>query len=333
MVSRTGSTAPLPVAIVGAGMTGLTAARRLAGRGHTVHVFDKGRGLGGRLATRRRTLADGRALAIDHGAQFATARTPHFHGQLAGAAMKRGVTVWRPTAGRRSDPGTTLRFVGLPGMGGLVHPLADGLPVNTGHAITGVRRDSDGWWLDGADRPQGPFAAVILTVPAPQLPALLPPGMDHWVAALRTVSMAPCWAGLFAFDRPLAMDGAMMRPSGGPLNLVVSMADKPGRPSLPAYVVHAHPNWSTAHLEQAAETVLSHLHAALAECVGAPLPTSLYADAHRWRYARTMVPLGRPFLASDTGLFAGGDWTLGARVEAAFESGRALANAVEAHLP
>jgi len=41
------------VAIIGAGLTGLTAASLLRDAGVEITVFDKSRGLGGRLSTRR----------------------------------------------------------------------------------------------------------------------------------------------------------------------------------------------------------------------------------------------------------------------------------------
>ena len=51
------------IAIIGAGLAGLSAARALTAAGHTPVVFEKSRGLGGRLATRRTEFGP-----IDHGA-------------------------------------------------------------------------------------------------------------------------------------------------------------------------------------------------------------------------------------------------------------------------
>lgn len=59
------------ILIIGAGMSGLTAASALQQAGREVIVVDKGRGVGGRMATRRIG-----AATFDHGAQFVTARTP-----------------------------------------------------------------------------------------------------------------------------------------------------------------------------------------------------------------------------------------------------------------
>ena len=77
-----GFTAPLPIAIIGAGITALSAATALAQGGQSAVIFDKGRGMGGRVATRRVSLPDGTQLQFDHGAQFATAKGAPFAAAL-----------------------------------------------------------------------------------------------------------------------------------------------------------------------------------------------------------------------------------------------------------
>ena len=63
--------------VVGAGLSGLAAAGALSSAGHEVTVFDKGRGPGGRLATRRIGPA-----TVDHGAQFFTVRSRRFEAMV-----------------------------------------------------------------------------------------------------------------------------------------------------------------------------------------------------------------------------------------------------------
>jgi hypothetical protein len=69
------------IAVIGAGISGLTAARTLQDQGHRVTVFEKLRSPGGRAATRRIN-----ELQFDHGAQYFTARDP---------AFRRAVAAWR----------------------------------------------------------------------------------------------------------------------------------------------------------------------------------------------------------------------------------------------
>jgi predicted NAD/FAD-dependent oxidoreductase len=102
---------------------------------------------------------------------------------------------------------------------------------------------------------------------------------------------------------------------------------KPGRESAAeAWVVHAGPEWSRRHLELERDQVDGKMVEMLPQAFGVPLPDIETALALRWRFARTTAPLGAPFLSfADRTLFLGGDWCLGARVECAFESGRAIA--------
>ena len=81
------------VAVIGAGITGLTVATDLAAAGHEVSLFDKSRGPGGRCATRRSTVG-----AFDHGAPGFSATTAAFRAQVAAwrtAAWHAAAHRWR----------------------------------------------------------------------------------------------------------------------------------------------------------------------------------------------------------------------------------------------
>lgn len=306
------------VAVVGAGMTGLSCARRLADAGCRVQVFDKGRGLGGRLATRRID----EALSFDHGVQFVTARGAGF-AALLHELERRGVAArWRP---RQAGPaaGASGWWVGRPGMSRLVRPLAEGLDVHVAARVVALEDTPGGWRLRAeAGALHGPFDRLVLALPPLQAAALL--DGRGLAASLSAVDVAPCWAVLLAFSAPLPAPFDVWRAAEGRLAFAARNASKPGRLALPeAWVLHAGADWSAAHLEAAPEDVVAALSAAFAEIAG-PLPESLHASAHRWRYARTLRPFGRPFLAAER-LHVGGDWCLGAHVEAAYDSGTAIA--------
>ncbi|MCX7232259.1 MAG: FAD-dependent oxidoreductase, partial [Burkholderiales bacterium] len=70
--------APQHLAVIGAGMAGIACARTLVQAGHTVQLFEKSRGVGGRMATRSSLFG-----SFDHGAQYFTQRDPRFTQALA----------------------------------------------------------------------------------------------------------------------------------------------------------------------------------------------------------------------------------------------------------
>lgn len=98
------------VAVIGAGIAGATCARALSLSGCEVHIVDKSRGAGGRLATRRLEWLDEqgrrRIVKVDHGAPAFAARGADFRQFLATASQPGTLVQWRPTlaAGSRQAP-------------------------------------------------------------------------------------------------------------------------------------------------------------------------------------------------------------------------------------
>lgn len=310
------------VAVIGAGIAGAAAAHRLTAAGLDVTVIDKGRGVGGRMATRRLS-AD---LSFDHGAQHFTARDPLFIQQVEAWIRHDVVGAWG------AEPGW---FVGAPTMTAPVRALTQGLAVLTHCAVTRIERDGDVWRL--VEGPGGFIAdgraydAVLVTAPAPQTTALLATAGVK-LPALARVRYAPCWALMLAHDGPplMAEPSARAADPKAALAWVARNDSKPGRGgALSTLVAHASPAWSRAHLECDPAEIAGRLQAELAQVIGSPLPEVRYAAAHRWRFALVEEAVGEPCLwRPEAGLGVAGDGCLGGRVEAAYLSGRALAERV-----
>jgi predicted NAD/FAD-dependent oxidoreductase len=293
------------VAVVGAGLAGLVAAARLAAGGVVVTVFEKSRGLGGRLATRR-----GERGTFDHGAPVVHCEA----WQVAPLEAREACARWGE-----------LGHVGLPGMSGLVRPLAEGLDIRGEAEVASVVAGPGGVTLrllSGAL--EGPFARVLLAIPAPQARRIA--GALPGAEAFETVAMAPVWTLMAAFgERPDLPD--LVRPDGA-FDIVLRDGSKPGRAG-ETWVAHAAHGWSRERLELPRESVLPMLLAEFDDLGRGRLPRPVHVAAHRWRYAVTERPLGAPCLALAGGaVLAGGDWALGPRGEHAWLSGQALAEAV-----
>jgi len=308
-------------------MAGLACAGALHAAGAGVTVFDKGRRLGGRLATRR---VDG--LQFDRGAQYASAHGPAFQAVLDGMGAAGDAAPWAaPGAGR---------WVGTPCMSAMARHMA-GLGVGALHGMRHVAhldRAPGGWMvrhLDAATaRPglvtqqggevAGPFDAVVLALPAPQASALLQAVAHPFASEANRAGMAPCWTLMLAF--PEATDAPDLPPSSGALAWIARDSSRPGRRRTPeCWVANAGAEWSRAHLEASADEVSSSLLQEFAAVTGLH-QTPAYAAVHRWRYALADTPLGCPALwDADAGLGVCGDWCLGRRVEDAHTSGLALA--------
>lgn len=309
----------IPIAVVGAGMAGLACARRLASAGLPVRLFDKGGAPGGRVATRRWEVA-----AFDHGAQYFTVRETAFAAAVDAVAGTGAAARWVPRWPGGEQQLRTL-WVGVPGMASLPAALAEGLDVALRRRVTTLAKADGSWMLaDDLGRRFGPFAFVVLALPAPQAAALAG-AATPLAARIAAVPMAPCFAAMIAFESPLELDRDADWREDATLPWIACNSAKPGRRGLDAWVLHAATAWSQSRLEAPLAEVQAALVQRFEQRAGRPLPPIAHASVHRWRYARVESPLGEPWAADwDAGLAFCGDWCLDARVEAAFLSGDAL---------
>ena len=322
------------IAIVGAGLAGLSCAQALSGAGHRVDVFEKSRGPSGRMSTRRGE-DGGKPWQCDHGAQYFTAGDAAFRAEVARWQRAGAAAVWSGSIAsfdgcRWSTPTTeTERFVGTPRMTSpaawLVQNLGEHARTQWQTTVQKLERHADGWAITSAEHGalSQRYDAVLLAVPAPQVVPLLSPVWPAGAAGAACARMRGSWAVMLRYASPVTMPWGGAFINAGPLRWVARDSSKPGRKGAETWLLHASPEWSDAHLEDSAESVAAALLAAFA-ALGGPAP--LAATAHRWRYADTEPALtqGSGWSASlRLGLF--GDWLNGGKVEGAWLSGRALA--------
>jgi predicted NAD/FAD-dependent oxidoreductase len=312
------------VVIVGAGLSGLVAARRLVEAGADVVVVDKGRSPGGRLATRRIGGA-----TLDHGAQFFTVRTPAFQRQVDDWTARGLVTIW--SHGFDAADGHP-RHVAVAGMNSLAKDLAGGLDVRCSTMIFAIRpttagADTKRWHVVIDDGETLDADAVVVTTPLPQAFALLvDSGIDLDEALIRT-----------DYDRTIALlatlDGppAINAPGGiqAPTDDIGFIADNhaKGVSATPAITLHASASWSEAHWDDH----LDDLGAALLELARPWLGSANVVETQikKWRFATPRTPWPDPcWTAADGTIVLAGDAFDGPRVEAAHNSGLAAAHAL-----
>lgn len=303
-------------------MAGLACARTLANAGIQALVLDKGRGIGGRLATRRVNL-----FQFDHGAQYVTAKTPSFSQALSDMKKEGAAVDWK-------TEGTQMRIVGTPGMSSLAKYLARGLDVRQGLQVTGALPTPAGWHIECKDSAPVMSKCLVITAPAPQIGPLLANSGGSSVLKkplldpLAAVAYDPCLTLMAAVQGEHARFNSREETNDA-LAWISQDSSKPDRiyQNVTTWVAQAGPAFSKDHLEKDPAEIASLMLPMLCERIGAFPSQIVYAAAHRWRYARVRTPLGQPFLASsDRRLYLGGDWCLGPRVEAAWQSGVAIAD-------
>ncbi|MGL4465200.1 MAG: NAD(P)/FAD-dependent oxidoreductase [Planctomycetia bacterium] len=319
--------------VIGGGAAGLTAARALQATGWTVLVVDKGRGAGGRLATRRVEAVDGVPLdppaVFDYGAQYFTARDPRFLAMTREWQSAGVVRVWADGFGATAGAAEA-RYAAVGGMRAVAKHLAQGLEVRTGVRVTSLKREPTGWSaaIEGGETLSAD--AIVLTPPAPQSLELLAAGDAPLTpderSVLEGIAYDPCWAGLAV----LAGASGLPEPGGlhvgdGPIRWLADNTMKGvSRAAGSAVTIHAAPDFTRRHWDDPPAVVAGLLSEAARPLLAAAIR---HLEVHRWKFSLATAWRPEPCLAlACGGLVLAGDGFGGPRVEAAVLSGLAAAD-------
>jgi renalase len=317
------------VSVIGAGLAGLSCASALAKAGIQVQVFEKSRGIAGRMSTRK-----GDGWQCDHGARYFTARDPAFQNQLAIWLEQGAAAQWHTPIGvyenqtwqssKPSDP----RYVGTPWMTSPAHHLAKSLDINQSHTITQINRVQQQWQLHTAEYGLLKYKPdwVVLAIPAPQALALtqaIDPAITELHGQAKTEG---CWTMMLRFNEVIAMPFEAAFINDGILSWAARNNAKPQRTGEEVWVIHGQSQWSQDHIDADPQTIAPQMITAFI-ALGGKAPEK-YA-IHRWRYASSDPAYQARFHCNaEQGIAYCGDWLHGGRVEGAWLSGQALANAI-----
>jgi len=292
------------VLVVGAGIAGLACARELVDAGIPARVVERGRVVGGRLASKR---LDGRYADI--GAAYLTADDPSFRGRLDGWRIAGLARPWTDTllafdgVGATPHPTTgPMRWSAPGGLRSLAEDLARGLDLTLDHEITSLPAQSD---------------PIVLAMPGPEarlLTALAAAREQRWSPALAAVLTYPerVWAdfhGAFVNDHPV-------------LATLCDDGDRRGDRA-PVLVAHSTGAFAQPHLADPAGAA-DDLATAVAELLRINDKPHVYV--HRWTWAQPEPRTG--LFAQEGNVYLAGDAFGRPRVQTAWLSGRAVARAI-----
>jgi len=328
------------IAIIGAGLSGLTALQTLTAAGYEATVFDKSRGSGGRMASKKQDEA-----SWDMGTQYMRAHSPEFARQLSQWQAEGLINEWSlqpAVADLKPDrmhiipsADQITRYVGMPRMTGLSRALLD----SAAEFIPAVRivradwiadNDAGGWQLsDDQQRTYGPFDGLIISTPPQQAIPLLSSAASL-TSLCEQVEMLPCWSLLLTLAEPLPELADALFVHNSPISWVARNSSKPGRDAVPeSWVIHASHDWSSRHVDDPREQVQQVLMQEFQKlsgiaCSHQPAPDKVWL--HRWLYSIPANPLDSGFVHDDnTPLALCGDWCHSGSLEGAWFSGRMAA--------
>lgn len=347
------------VAVIGAGLAGLVCAQQLQQQGLSVEVFDKSRGLGGRLATRRIQSA-----WIDHGVRYW-----HVQGEQTQALLDRLLKhdilqPWTSSIAQIDDTGQMISlnaalnqhdgqqdncYVSPVGLTAIAKFLAQNLTIHRSQRAIALAPMPSGQWhiqfeADPANQASGSVAyakAIVLAIPAPQAVPLLSPLVEHGLPSeipnqIQAVEFDPCISVMAGYspDQPsevaklLGKWQALRLTQHSALSWVSLEQSKAKQADQPLLLIQSTAAFAEQYLEaDDLQPAGKALLTALAELDQPGWNDPHWMQVHRWRYAFTRRPLGQPWLATHTPLplICCGDWCLGPNIEAALQSGTAAA--------
>jgi predicted NAD/FAD-dependent oxidoreductase len=316
------------VIVIGAGLSGLMAARHLSASGVDVQILEKSRGVGGRCATRRI-----QEIPFDHGAQFFTVRDSCFQSIADDWIEKGDARVWTsgfPRSGHAKQSDGHPRYCAIHGMNSLSKALGRDLSIRTRTTVNAVERDRNGWVLRTETEEVFRAKTVILSAPLPQSLQLLDANACDELLRdkpqLRKVEYESCFAVLALLDGQSAVPEPGAIQVDGPV--IAWIADNTqkfmgsGRSSL---TIHTNPEFTRKHFDtpqdEIAETVLN----AAREWLGSEV---VEWQVQRWKYSKPVGFVGDPCVTwgDPTELVLCGDCMLPpSRMEGAVLSGLAAA--------
>jgi renalase len=295
------------IAVIGAGLAGIGAARVLFDAGLRVVVFEKSRGLGGRCATKR-----WEGQTIDHGAQYFTIRDPAFRAALMSCCGPELLEMAAPIIDENGRPlPPAPRYFHAQGNSRIARALAEGLEIRTGVELQPV-----------VDRKIGDeiFDQIITTAPLPQTYRLarLPQSSTPYDPCLTLLLLYHGeWLGVTREHY------AVSDHSGHPLAWTACENHKPDRilPGFTALVVQSSLEFSQEHLEEEPVVWASKLRSLAEDRWKIPAACFHAMHPHRWRFARKsdasfQIPTLPP------GWHFTGDLLTDSRIESAWMAGR-----------
>lgn len=328
------------IAIIGSGLCGILLARQLGTKAEVV-LFEKARGLGGRMSTR---YAD--RFSFDHGAPFFTARTAEFQSFLTTYFQNKTIAPWvgevielGAEANKDKKPACwpEAHWVGIPNMNSLCSALAQGLTVHLNCEVAPLGEKTKKTWqlLDTHGTVLGDFDLVISTAPAPQTSKLFEAHLSTDLHLLHNCRMKPCYSLMLGFSSPWDKSWIAAQVHNNPIASIFVNSSKPGRDaSMTCLVVHSTQVWAEAHMSEDKEQVQNLLVEEFSGVTGMNGSDADYISLHLWRYALLdeHVPKSSDYLDPKLALAATGDGCTGSSIEEVWIQAQKTAEAITCHM-
>lgn len=328
----TNSTNIYDIAIIGAGLAGLTCAQHLQQQRYQVIVLDKSRGVGGRVATRRIN-----NTCVDHGVPFLEIQGKQTEELIQQLTQAKILQLWdgkiyQLDSQNNLQPTPPIkRYIVPEGINTLAKYLARGLEINKQFQVTAIKPIANIWQILTESNEQIKAKAIVMAIPAPQaLPILESQVPTKLINQLRQVQFYPCITVMAGYDSQYLSDlpswqGVRIN-NQTDLIWIALDSSKRDTATQPVFVFHSTAEFTQKYLDAtdlqpAGKQLLQQAAFLLLPWLDSPQ----WLQVHRWRYSIPSHSLFLPCLSTTQPLplVCCGDWCIGNGVEDALISGLA----------
>lgn len=311
------------IAIIGNGIAGLTISNKLAQQNEII-VFDKSRGFGGRMATRRSDLYN-----FDHGSQFFTAKSDKFKAFCQKLENEKVIAKWNCNfaeivnnkINKKWKFNNKPHYVATPQMNNLCKYLGKNLNIILNKHIQSIHFDNKKWSLITSQKEVfNNFDYLILAIPSPQALNLIPEKFKYF-DIIKNIKMSACFTLMLGFKKSLNLgfEAALVKQSN--ISWISVNSSKPARPKNFTLVINSSNKWADENIEKNLENVKIEMILALKKIINFNANNIDYSNIHLWKYANANLRHeNKSLFDPNFNLGICGDWLISGRVENAFLS-------------
>ena len=306
--------------IIGGGISGLIIANILQRNGIKATVLDKGKGIGGRMATRRVTQSDSIEGVFDYGAQYFSVESPQFQVWVDDWLKNNVVKEWNWDLAETNEKP---QYCGVGGTRAIARHLAKDLDIHTKTKVVRIKYDKK-WLIETENNRQFRGDMLVTTSPIPQTLSLLDDSLIPLPLEVRfsleEIEYERCIAVLALLERPSKIPS----PGGIFLNddTLAWLGDnhqKGVSPNGYAVTIHASNQFSDYYWDSDDAEIAYKLITAAADYLDS---TVMRYQVHRWRYSIPKSFYSEPCLMLlELPLIMAGDAFVAPTIEGAVTSG------------
>ena len=313
------------IAIIGAGIAGLTVAHKLHHQGWQIDIFDKGRGVGGRMSSRRTDWG-----YLDHGCQYLTIKDPLWADFLE--SYSQIIAPWQGQFASWQDGIFTpvqaekCRYVPTIAMNNLCKMIAQGLNIKLRTRIIKLVKNKTWTLSDEEGNQYSHYNLVVVTAPPVQTYDLL---KGHTLIAdeIKNIQMFPCYSLMLTLAEDVDLSFDSIELQHPVLGWIAHNNSKPLRGEKTSLVIQSNFTWAKENLESDRAEITNILKESTQEILKITVGKCLYESLHLWRYAIPEQTNEKGYyLDEENAIAVCGDWCLKGKVESAFLSANLLAN-------